>query len=62
MEEYKKWEKENIKKIKNLIKEDKILSELKDFFKSAFDCGYNTGYINKEKELAKKNWESCNQK
>jgi hypothetical protein len=62
MEEYKIWEKENLKKIKNLIKDEKILIELKEFFKSSFNCGYNTGYVGKEKEAAKKNWENWNQK
>jgi hypothetical protein len=62
MEEFKFWEKDNNKKIKSLIKDEQTFKQLNQLFKSAFDCGYNTGYVEKEKEIAKKNWEEWNQK
>lgn len=62
MEEFKNWEKDNNKKIKNIIKDENLIKQLKPLFKSAFDCGYNSGYVDKEKEIAKKNWEEWNQK
>jgi hypothetical protein len=62
MEEFNNWEKDNNKKIKTLINDETLIKKLNSFFKSAFDCGYNSGYVDKEKYVAKRNWEEWNQK
>lgn len=62
MEEYEIWEKENLKILKKYIKDEKNGKELKELLKSAFKCGYNSGYITKDKEIAKKKWDEWNQK
>lgn len=61
MEEYEIWEKENSKILKKYFKDEKN-KELKELFKSAFNCGYNSGYMGREKESAKKKWDEWNQK